>query len=283
MASEQQSTKKKLIKKSTPFLLPTDSEKVTILEQNNTQPVYPYVPSYAPQMMIPQQMAPEPYMQTIPAQQVLSQPPSAMGAANSKQPLKKASKPFEKAEQKKQAAADDYFSDLGGDSVKQGRPSPIYNAVRHLPGPNGMQPMYMVPGMDQNMMDALIAQEAFDDPEEYDPELLADLPDDVLDDFEHEYFESQIDEIMRDLEQFEEKMKDCTCCHGYVYACKGKMCQNLGKCQCMVHEEMENQAIEDFIPECKDCACCRGYVYTCLGKECQELKACKCFVGMDED
>ncbi len=278
MTSEQPLTKKKLVNKSKPFSLPSEAEKVTLMEQPIIQPTYPYVPVY-PTQMIPQPIIPQAYLNAAPIQQPIVQHPPVAQTSQVKQPLKKASQPFQKAEQTKQAAADDYFSDIGGQGVKQGINSPVYTTVHQFPGHNAM---YMVPTMNQDMMQTLMTQDD-DDGEEYDPELLAELPDEMLDEFQHEYFESQIDEIMRDLEQFEEKMKDCTCCKGYVYACKGKMCQNLGKCQCMVHEEMENQAVEDYIPECQDCTCCRGYVYTCLGQECQKLRACKCFVGMDED
>ena len=126
------------------------------------------------------------------------------------------------------------------------------------------------------------------DEEEYqrDPEkYLESLPDDVFTAMKDRFLEEQIDEIINDLEdeeesnpeRFVEAMKDCTCCHGYVNKCKSLMCRNLGQCQCMVHSEMESEAVEHFIPECADCTCCHGKVYTCMGQKCKENKVCICF------
>lgn len=97
---------------------------------------------------------------------------------------------------------------------------------------------------------------------------------------EEEVMDAQIKEIMDDLEKeekFNAAMKDCACCKGYTYSCKGKICKSLGVCKCVAHLEMEDEAEEHFIPECQNCDCCRGYVYTCQGEECKVNKVCKCF------
>ena len=119
------------------------------------------------------------------------------------------------------------------------------------------------------------------DPEKY----LQSLPPEYLEMFK-EYTiqkqESEIDQIIKDMNEAEEdtfdnKYAGCKCCKGYIYKCKDKLCNRLGKCRCAMAQDMENEAVEHFITECKDCTCCRGYVYTCIGKDCEDLKSCVCF------
>ena len=93
---------------------------------------------------------------------------------------------------------------------------------------------------------------------------------------------NQVEELMAEFDEpdeseFVKSLKDCTCCKGFVYKCKGAICKQLGQCQCKAREELEEQAVQHFIPECKDCTCCKGYVYTCLGEKCKNQPACFCF------
>lgn len=37
---------------------------------------------------------------------------------------------------------------------------------------------------------------------------------------------------------FRDDLKNCECCHGYYLKCKGDICQDLGACHCVVHEDM---------------------------------------------
>ena len=42
-----------------------------------------------------------------------------------------------------------------------------------------------------------------------------------------------------DENKFIQKYKDCQCCHGYVYKCKGKTCSSLGQCYCKMSDDCE--------------------------------------------
>lgn len=39
--------------------------------------------------------------------------------------------------------------------------------------------------------------------------------------------------------QLMERFKNCTCCKGEIYNCKGVTCKILGVCYCYLHEELE--------------------------------------------
>lgn len=39
--------------------------------------------------------------------------------------------------------------------------------------------------------------------------------------------------------QLMERFKNCTCCKGEIYNCKGDTCKILGVCYCYLHEELE--------------------------------------------
>ena len=196
--------------------------------------------------------------------------------------LKKNSVPYQqKIEKEKQEQANAYWDDLPSEPTppkfKQPTLNPSLSDQYYLANPN--HNLLNVDKFNTFMDEITFDEEEFkNDPEKY----LQNLPEGCLQDFEDMYHDAHIAEIINDLdedeeEKFEEKMKNCSCCHGFVYKCKGKICYNLGICQCMARTEMETQAAEHFIPECQDCTCCRGYVYTCLGKECQGKKACICF------
>ena len=36
------------------------------------------------------------------------------------------------------------------------------------------------------------------------------------------------------------KYKDCECCKGFVYKCKGDACQSLGQCYCKMKDDCDN-------------------------------------------
>jgi len=73
------------------------------------------------------------------------------------------------------------------------------------------------------------------------------------DDFD-EPNEDELDMIMKDMMENDEieceeesddekwfpKFKDCECCKGFVYKCKGNACQYLGACYCKVKNECED-------------------------------------------
>ena len=198
--------------------------------------------------------------------------------------LKKKSEPFgqnrEQMEKEKQVEADNYWNvDIMPNIQYINSATMANNNYFNMPVHQNLHNLHKTETlMDQITFDE---EEFISNPEKY----LEQLPDECLDRFEDYYNTNQIDQIIDDLDEgkpkedtFEERMKSCTCCRGFIYKCKGKMCYNLGVCQCQVRTEMEAVAEEHFIPECKDCACCRGYVYTCMGVQChQNKKGCICF------
>ncbi len=40
------------------------------------------------------------------------------------------------------------------------------------------------------------------------------------------------------------KYKDCECCSGFVYKCKGEACLSLGECYCKMKDDMDEQEDE---------------------------------------
>lgn len=80
-------------------------------------------------------------------------------------------------------------------------------------------------------------------------------------------------------DNFNEKFKDCNCCGGYTYQCTGDICVELGVCQCVMSNEMEEQTEmnSQIVDECKSCPCCKGFAYRCPQKldNCRE-GSCGC-------
>ena len=37
------------------------------------------------------------------------------------------------------------------------------------------------------------------------------------------------------------KYKDCECCHGFVFKCKGETCADLGQCYCKMKDDCDKQ------------------------------------------
>jgi hypothetical protein len=44
-----------------------------------------------------------------------------------------------------------------------------------------------------------------------------------------------------DDEKWFPKYKDCECCKGFVYKCKGDACVNMGTCYCKIKEECDSE------------------------------------------
>ena len=213
--------------------------------------------------------------------QVFKMDQTGLGSDKPKSQLKRSSQPYQqKVEKEKQALAEDYW---GGSPAQPKKPE----TQPQIPIAMGDPYFAANPHMNLhnlNKFGTLMDEITFDEEEfKNDPEkYLQSLPEECLHEFEDMYHNAHIAEIINDLDEetenkFEEKMKGCSCCNGFVYKCKGKICYNLGICQCMARNEMEKEAAEHFITECADCPCCRGYVYTCLGDKCQDKKSCICF------
>ena len=41
------------------------------------------------------------------------------------------------------------------------------------------------------------------------------------------------------------KYKDCECCHGFVYKCKGEACSALGQCYCKMKDDVDDEDDEN--------------------------------------
>ena len=41
------------------------------------------------------------------------------------------------------------------------------------------------------------------------------------------------------------KYKDCECCSGFVYKCKGEACSSLGECYCKMKDDIEDEGINE--------------------------------------
>ena len=56
-------------------------------------------------------------------------------------------------------------------------------------------------------------------------------------------FEKQLniddDDDSEDEDKWYPKHRNCPCCHGFVYNCKGKTCVSLGQCHCKMEYEIE--------------------------------------------
>lgn len=151
---------------------------------------------------------------------------------------------------------------------------PIYGTIP--------QPMY-VPNHQQQLP---FSEEEFQENPEAVLKQMGLTKEDLMQQLEQEEEDQEFNEMIDDIElfnkdEFDPNFKSCTCCKGFIYNCKSKVCENLGVCQCKAHSEMEEDAKERFIPECKDCSCCNGFVYTCLGQRCKDLTACFCFAADD--
>ena len=57
---------------------------------------------------------------------------------------------------------------------------------------------------------------------------------------EDEYMEELGNEESEDEDKWIEKYKDCKCCQGFVYKCKGNACASLGQCYCKMQDDCEN-------------------------------------------
>ena len=63
----------------------------------------------------------------------------------------------------------------------------------------------------------------------------------VKDMVEDEVMEELGNEESEDEDKWIQKYKDCQCCHGFVYKCKGETCSSLGQCYCKMKDDCENE------------------------------------------
>ena len=53
--------------------------------------------------------------------------------------------------------------------------------------------------------------------------------------------EGHIDDDSEDEDKWFPKYKDCECCHGFVFKCKGDTCADLGQCYCKMKDDCDKE------------------------------------------
>ena len=87
-----------------------------------------------------------------------------------------------------------------------------------------------------------------EDVEDFEEEIQAQIDKMIENELENEVrdeMEKQMDLESDDESNDEDKWlpdyKDCPCCHGYVYKCKGKTCISMGQCYCKMKDDLEKE------------------------------------------
>ncbi len=83
--------------------------------------------------------------------------------------------------------------------------------------------------------------EADDGEEEEDEDVKEKMDMIVKDMVETEVMEEIGDEESEDEDKWFPKYKDCECCHGFVFKCKGLTCSDLGQCFCKMKDDCDRQ------------------------------------------
>ena len=90
--------------------------------------------------------------------------------------------------------------------------------------------------------------EADDDDENNDEQVKEEIDMMMHDEIENEVMDELAnqghleDDDSADEDKWLPKYKDCGCCHGFVYKCKGEACSALGQCYCKMKDDVD---IED--------------------------------------
>ena len=58
---------------------------------------------------------------------------------------------------------------------------------------------------------------------------------------EVEAIEEMVDDISEDEDKWLPMYRNCECCKGFVFNCKGKTCSELGKCYCKLKDECDRR------------------------------------------
>ena len=82
--------------------------------------------------------------------------------------------------------------------------------------------------------------------EQIDNFILKDLEDEVMEEIKNAKIEeSDNDSEEDDKDKWIPKYKDCKCCYGFVYNCKGDTCAMLGQCFCKMKDDIEKEEEEE--------------------------------------
>ena len=83
--------------------------------------------------------------------------------------------------------------------------------------------------------------QAHEEPQD-DEELANEELDMIVNDLvENEAYEEYEDEEESDDEKWFPKYKECECCKGFIYKCKGSACTNMGVCYCKMKDECDDE------------------------------------------
>ena len=81
-----------------------------------------------------------------------------------------------------------------------------------------------------------------DEEEEDDENEINEKVDMIIKDMvEDDIIEEMGNEESEDEDKWFPKYKDCECCQGFVFKCKGQTCANLGQCYCKMKDECDKQ------------------------------------------
>ena len=71
---------------------------------------------------------------------------------------------------------------------------------------------------------------------------LKDIENEVMDEMEKVMKrENENENDSDDEDKWIPKYKDCPCCYGFVYKCKGDTCSSLGQCYCKMKDDVEDE------------------------------------------
>ena len=80
-----------------------------------------------------------------------------------------------------------------------------------------------------------------DEDDEDDDEVKEKMDMIVKDMVEEEIMEELGNEESEDEDKWFPKYKDCECCQGFVFKCKGETCADLGQCYCKMKDDCDKQ------------------------------------------
>ena len=81
-----------------------------------------------------------------------------------------------------------------------------------------------------------------DDEEEDDENGINEKVDMIIKDMvEDDIIEEMGNEESEDEDKWFPKYKDCECCQGFIFKCKGQTCADLGQCYCKMKDECDKQ------------------------------------------
>ena len=69
---------------------------------------------------------------------------------------------------------------------------------------------------------------------------LKDIENEVMDEME-KVMKRENENDSDDEDKWIPKYKDCPCCYGFVYKCKGDTCSSLGQCYCKMKDDVEDE------------------------------------------